>query len=75
MTSKNVQMFSEVQLVVSLPSFEHFKAAINLFFTITWKKYKPNWLYFPLRKHASDVIFTVFTLIDNIYKPISVREF
>ena len=54
-------------------------ATWNVFvnFTITWKKYGRNWLYFSLRKPrvTSDVIFIVCILIDYSYEPISAREF
>ena len=62
MTSKNVQNSSGTtsrRRVVSLPSFGHFmasfyglqefrpqKTAVDLLFTITWKKYGRNWIFF-----------------------------
>ena len=39
-----LQMFCSVLLNKS--------TAVDLFFTITWKTYERNWLYFPLRKRA-----------------------
>ena len=59
-------------------SSDHRKLPSICFFTITWKKYERNWLYFPLRKRAcvtSEVIFIVCTLIDNSYEPNSGWKF
>ena len=54
-------------------SIDHRKLP-SIFFTITWKKYEQNWLYFSVEKaralHLTPFFF-VCTLIDNSYEPIS----